>query len=89
MCGVFAASDADDKGFDAWFERAKALAFANITAAEKEKVRPHAPSTVIPFVVSAGGGVSEVTDKMFPAPKGRNGWHYQRQHLSGVLNSEF
>ena len=24
------------------------------------------------------------TDKMFPAPKGRNGQHYQRQHLSGV-----
>ena len=27
----------------------------------------------------------EATDKMFPAPKGRNGRHYQRQHLSGVL----
>ena len=26
-------SDADDKGFDAWFELAKALAFANITTA--------------------------------------------------------
>ena len=24
-------------------------------------------------------------DKMFRAPKGRNGRHYQRQHLSGVL----
>ena len=22
---------------------------------------------------------------MFPAPNGRNGRHYQRQHLSGVL----
>ena len=22
---------------------------------------------------------------MFPAPKGRNGRHYKRQHLSGVL----
>jgi hypothetical protein len=78
-------SDADDKGFDAWFERAKALAFANITSAEKEKVRRHAPATVVPFVVSAGGGVTEATDKMFPAPTGRNGRHYQRQHLSGVL----
>ena len=39
---------------------------------------------MIPFVVSAGGGVTEA-DKMFPAPTGRNGRHYQRQHLSGVL----
>ena len=78
-------SDADDEGFDAWVERAKVLAFANITNAEKEKVRRHAPSKVIPFVVSAGGGVTEATDKLFPAPKGRNGRHYQRQHLSGVL----
>ena len=31
------------------------------------------------------GWVSEATDKMFPAPKGRNSRHYQRQHLSGVL----
>ena len=61
------------------------LAFANITTAEKEKIRRHAPSKVIPFVVSAGGGVTEATDKMFPAPTGRNGRHYQRQHLSGVL----
>ena len=30
-------------------------------------------------------GVSEATDKMFPAPKGRNGRHYQRHHISGVL----
>ena len=37
------------------------------------------------IVVSAGGGVTEATDKMFPAPRGRNGRHYQRQHLSGVL----
>ena len=36
-------SDADDKGFDAWFECAKALAFANVTAAEKEKVRAATP----------------------------------------------
>ena len=47
--------------------------------------RRHAPSKVIPFVVSAGGGVTEATDKMFPAPTGRNGRHYQRQHVSGVL----
>ena len=78
-------SDVDDKGFDAWFERAKVLAFANITTAEKEKIRRHAPSKVILFVVSAGGGVTEATDKMFPAPTGWNGRHYQRQHLSGVL----
>ena len=36
-------------------ERANVLAFANITTAEKEKIRRHAPSKVIPFVVSAGG----------------------------------
>ena len=36
-------------------------------------------------MVSAGGGVTEATDKLFPAPKGRNGRYYQRQHLSGVL----
>ncbi len=40
---------------------------------------------MIPFVVSAGGGVTEATDKMFPAHTGRNGRHYQRKHLSGVL----
>jgi hypothetical protein len=49
------------------------IAFANITSAEKEKVRRHAPATVVPFVVSAGGGVTEATDNMFPAPTGRNG----------------
>ena len=65
-----------DKGFDAWVERAKVLAFANITTTEKEKVRRHAPSTVVPFVVSAGGGgVTEATNKMLPAPKRRNGLH--------------
>ena len=51
----------------------------------RRRYAAHAPSKVIPFVVSAGGGVTEATDKMFPAPKGRNGRHYQRQHLSGVL----
>ena len=36
-------------------------------------------------MVSAGGEVSEATDKMFPVPTGRNDRHSQRQHLSGVL----
>ena len=49
------ASDADDKWLAAWAGRAKALAFASITVAEK--VRRDAPSTVIPFVSAGGRGV--------------------------------
>ena len=33
-------------------------------------------------------GVTEATDdKIFPAPIGRNGRHFQRKHLSGVFVS--
>ena len=42
-------------------------------------------NSVTPFVVSAGGGVLDATDKKFPAPTGRNGRQYQRQAVSGVL----
>jgi hypothetical protein len=38
-----------------------------------------------PFVVSAGGGIMEVTDALLPSAKGRSGRHYERQHLSGIL----
>jgi hypothetical protein len=40
---------------------------------------------VTPFVVSAGGGIMEVTDALLPSAKGRSGRHYERQHLSGIL----
>ena len=78
-------SDADDKAYDTWVTRASALAFANIRDAEADMVRRHAPASVMPVVVSAGGGLLDATDKVFPAPTGRNGRHFQRQHLSGVL----
>ena len=35
--------------------------------------------------ILAGGGVTDATDSMLPAPTGRNGRHYHRQALSGVL----
>ena len=37
-----------------------------------------------PVVVSAGGGVVDATDKLFPAPIGRNGRQFQRQHRNRV-----
>jgi hypothetical protein len=42
----------------------------------------HAPVNATPFVVSAGGGIMEVTDALL---LGRVGRHYERQHLSGIL----
>ena len=47
----------------------KVLAFANIATAEKEKVRRHAPSTVIPFVLSAGGGSLRGDGQSVPGPQ--------------------
>ena len=78
-------TDVDDKAYDAWVAAAQELAFTNIRLAEAEKVRRHAPAVVTPVVVSAGGGVTDATDSMLPAPTGRNGRHYHRQALSGVL----
>ena len=80
-------TDSDDKAYDDWVASAQWLAFANIRLAESDKKRRHAPAVVTPFVVSAGGGVLDATDHMLPTPSGRNGRHYQRQHLSGVLVS--
>ena len=48
-------------------------------------MRRRAPAVVTPVLVSADGGVLDATDKIFPAPTGRNGRHYQRQALRGHL----
>ena len=45
----------------------RALAFANIRDAEVDNVRRHAPAIVMPVVLSAGGGLLDATDKVFPA----------------------
>ena len=83
--GATIQSDEDHKGFEKWWIEVAFLAFGKIRTEEPRKRSHHAPVNVTPFVVSAGGGIMEVTDALLPSAKGRSGRHYERQHLSGIL----
>jgi hypothetical protein len=60
-------SDEDHKGFEKWWIEA-----AKIRTEEQRKRSHHAPVNVTAFVVSAGGGIMEVTDALLPSTKGRS-----------------
>ena len=63
-------ADAGDKANDAWVAVMQEFVFTDIGRAGK--LRSHAPTVVTPVVVSAGGGMLDASDEIFPAPTSRS-----------------